>query len=131
MARGKKATTTEEVKVDAVVEENAAEQVKQSKEEVKETKEKASTKKEEVKVVRETVHQLGIFTDYIYNVVNKGAKVVVENLGYGDIYVDTEGLAKVGQSKRLMFKESIEFEGVEKVYLASASQPVAQILEIK
>lgn len=120
------AAATEDVKVGAVVEDNAVEKAPEADKE-------QSPAKEEVKgeVVRETVHQLGIFSDYIYNVMNKGAKVVVENLGYGDIYVDSEGLAKVGKSKRLMFKESAEFEGVEKLYLVSASQPVAQILEIK
>lgn len=82
-------------------------------------------------VVRETSQQLGIFTDYIYNVRHLDAAVVVDNLGYGDIYVSTEGLATVGKSERLSFKETKEFKGVDKLYFTSASQPVVQILEVK
>lgn len=83
-------------------------------------------------VVRETNQQLGIFSDYIYNVKHKDAVLVVENLGYGDIYVSSEGLAKVGQgNQRILFGESVKFEGVERLYFTSASQPVVQILEVK
>lgn len=83
-------------------------------------------------VVRETSQQLGIFSDYIYNVKHKDAVIVAENLGYGDIYLSTDGLAKVGTEKqRLLFGESVKFEGIERLYFTSASQPVVQILELK
>lgn len=87
--------------------------------------------KSEGEVVRETSQQLGIFKDYIYNVKHKGAKVVIENLGYGDVYYNTEDLAVVGKSERLMFSQSVTLEGVTQVCFASASQPVVQIIEIK
>lgn len=82
------------------------------------------------KIVRETSHQLGIHSDYIYNVNHRKAKVVIENLGYGDIYYATDDLAVVGKSNRLTFGQVVELEGVDKVCFTSASQPVVQILEI-
>jgi hypothetical protein len=121
-----KAQATEETKVEAVVDNTTAEAEKQEKPTKAAAKEEAKGE-----VVRETVQQLGIFSDYIYNVLHKGAVIVVENLGYGDVYISTDGLAQVGKSKRLMFKESVKFEGVDKLYLVSASQPVVQILEVK
>jgi len=84
----------------------------------------------ERKVVRETSHQMGIYSDYIYNVRNRNATVVIENLGYGDIYYSEDGLAVVGKSKRLIFGQTTELEGVEKICFVSASQPVLQILEV-
>lgn len=108
-------------------------------EEVKEEKVEEDTEKEDSEggnkgekgqVVRETSQQLGIFRDYIYNVKYKKAKVVIENLGYGDVYYDTEDLAVVGQSNRLMFGQMVELEGIDKVCFASASQPVVQIIEV-
>lgn len=117
--------------------ENDAEQVEEVVEETKETEPvetKAADKsaeQEEKKVVRETSMQLGIFRDYIYNVKYKNVKVVIENLGYGDVYYSTEDLAVVGKSNRLAFGQLVELENVDKVCFISASQPVVQILEIK
>ncbi|MGG1263843.1 hypothetical protein [Brevibacillus laterosporus] len=83
-------------------------------------------------IVAESTQQLGIFSDYIYNAKHKEVDIIVENLGYGDVYVNVEGLAKVGaHEQRLMFKESRVFQGADKVCVASASQPVIQILEVK
>ncbi len=123
-----KVETAAEVTAPAV-EETKTEVKETPKAEVKEAPKAAESAKE---VLRETSHQLGIFTDYIYNVRNKGAGIVVENLGYGDIYISTEGLAKVGTDKeRLLFGETAEYKDIERLYMTSASQPVVQILEVK
>jgi hypothetical protein len=83
-------------------------------------------------VVRETRQQMSIFGMFIYNVVNKDAEIVVENLGYGDVYVNVDEPAKVGvETQRILFKESKTFKGVEKLYFTSGSQPTIQILEVK
>ncbi|QNR70431.1 hypothetical protein IAQ67_28355 (plasmid) [Paenibacillus peoriae] len=105
-------------------------------EEVKEAPAPKAEKKAAVEtakgVVSETTHQLGIFSDYIYNARNEGVDIVVENLGYGDVYVHERGVAKVGDlTQRLTFGESRTFPATSKVYAASASQPVIQILELK
>lgn len=136
MARGKTkaqlaAEAEAEVKVDSVsdgVTIDSAPVVEQAADEPK-----VAEKSEEQggEVVRETIHQLGIFTDYIYNVRDKAAVVMVDNMGYGDIYVSVDGAAEVGKSERVSFKESKKFEGVDKLYFKSASQPVVQILEVK
>jgi hypothetical protein len=112
----------EEIKVDAVVEEA---KVESAVEPAVETESKGE-------VVRETIQQLGIFTDYIYNVKHKDAVIVAENLGYGDVYLSSDGVAKIGSSQqRILFGESMKFEGIERLYFSSASQPVVQILEVK
>lgn len=87
---------------------------------------------QEPSVIFESTHQLGIFSDYIYNARNYEVDLLVENLGYGDAYVSEKGTAKVGDmTQRLSMGESKLFKGISKVYAASASQPVIQILELK
>jgi hypothetical protein len=108
---------TDEATVEEPVQESAAERPKEE-------------RSAERKVVRETSHQMGIYSDYIYNVRNRNATVVIENLGYGDIYYSEDDLAVVGKSKRLIFGQTAELEGVEKICFVSASQPVLQILEV-
>jgi len=131
MAARKKPTETveavvEEVVVDTPVVEPAVETEKEV------PAPKAEKKAAEAEVVFETTHQLGIFSDYIYNARNYDVDIVIENLGYGDVYVNERGLAKVGDvSQRLAFGESRTFKDAGKVYAASASQPVIQILELK
>lgn len=92
----------------------------------------ATTEPEEVKVLLTTKHQLGIFTEYIYNVKNKGAKVKVENLGNGDAYVMSDDAPTVGNKNiRLFTGESRVFEGTTVVRAIAASQPEIQITEIE
>lgn len=92
----------------------------------------AITEPEEVKVLLTTKHQLGIFTEYIYNVKNKGARVKVENLGNGDAYVISDDAPTVGNKNiRLFTGESRIFEGVAVVRSIAASQPEIQITEIE
>lgn len=83
-------------------------------------------------VVAEFTHQLGIFNTLIYNVRNEDATVIVENLGFGDIYVSDKETVRVGEeSQRVLFKEQKVFKGVKKLFLISASQPVVSIIEVK
>lgn len=91
-----------------------------------------TTEPEEVKVLLTTKHQLGIFTEYIYNVKNKGARVKVDNLGNGDAYVMSDDVPTVGNKNiRLFTGESRIFEGVSVVRSIAASQPEIQITEIE
>lgn len=93
---------------------------------------KPEKKADKTEVIFESTHQLGIFSDYIYNARNYDVDIVVENMGYGDVYVNERGLAKVGDiTQRLSFGESRTFKATSRVYAASASQPVIQILELK
>lgn len=113
--------TQEESKEDPVEEEKPADVVPEAANEGKESE-----------VVFEHTQQLGIFSDYIYHVKNKGAKVTVQNQGMGDVYVSTEGLAKSGdKNQRMSFRAVKEFEDVEVLYFISASQPVVTIIEEK
>lgn len=77
------------------------------------------------------VHQLGIFTELIYNVRKKGAKVKVENLGNGDVYVSDETPRVGNKDHRLLTGEVKVFEDETAIRLVAASQPEVKITEIK
>lgn len=106
---------------------------------LKEVEEEASVVKEAPKVEAKEVqgkeltvsqHQLGIFTEFIYHVRNKGAKVKVENLGGGDAYV-ADGNVEVGATEqRLVAGEFKVIEGSSVVNLLAASQPEIKITEL-
>ena len=90
--------------------------------------EKIDTKE---KIVSEYTHQLRIFSDFIYNTRFDHVKIVVENLGYGDIYVSSNSNVEVGdESARILFRGQKVFEGVSKLHFIAASQPVVSILEV-
>lgn len=92
--------------------------------------EKGGEDKKEERILESSTHQLGIFTEYIYHVRNKGAKVRVENLGYGDAYVNVVP-TKVGEMEnRIVTGKSKEFEGADIIYMVAASQPVMRITEL-
>lgn len=100
----------------------------------KESDEKDKEKDEVVaskeRVVRESSFQLGIYRDLIYKVIHRGAKVVIENLGYGDLYIDTVTRAQAGKSKRIIKGEVLEIMGADVIYFISPSQPTVQIIEV-
>lgn len=98
---------------------------------VEEPKVTIEAQKETSEVVAEFTQQLSIFSKLIYNRRNEGATLVVENLGYGDVYVSDKADVLVGnESQRLLFKEIREFNS-DKLFLTSASQPVVSIIEVK
>lgn len=81
-------------------------------------------------VVSEFVQQLSSYGQFIYNMRNEGATLIVENLGYGDVYVSTNPEVKVGvEEQRLLMKEQKAFKA-DRVFFTAASEPVVQILEI-
>ncbi|WP_411685042.1 hypothetical protein [Aeromonas caviae] len=83
------------------------------------------------KVVTETVHQLGIFTEFIYHAKNENVSLKVENLGNGDVYVNA-GKVQVGdKDQRLLKGEGKVFKDVAVVNLMAASQPEVKISELK
>ncbi|MFF2889449.1 hypothetical protein [Paenibacillus sp. NPDC057967] len=82
-------------------------------------------------VVAEFTQQLSIFNQFIYNAKEADSTLIVENLGYGDIYVSDKPDIRIGDEEhRLLFKEQKAFKA-KKLFLTSASQPVASIIEIK
>lgn len=83
-------------------------------------------------VVAEFTQQLSIFNNFIYNARNEDVTLVVENLGFGDIYVSDKTNVRVGEAaQRLLFKEQRVFKGVSKLFFTTASQPVVSIIEVK
>ncbi len=82
-------------------------------------------------VVAEFTQQLAGFGQFIYNARHSDATLIVENLGFGDIYVSIEPDVHVGdEDKRLLFKDQLAIQG-NKLFIVSASEPVVSILEIK
>lgn len=139
MAR-KKSETSQEVKInetavtEEVVQEAPADTVADEQKAEKPVVEDAKEAKVDIdgEVVAEFVHQLGIFSDFIYNVRNEDVTVIVENLGYGDVYVSDKANVRIGdENQRLLFKEQKVFKGVTKLHFTSASQPVVSIIEVK
>ncbi|MFF2909120.1 hypothetical protein [Paenibacillus sp. NPDC057934] len=92
-----------------------------------------SVKAEDIEgdVVEEFTQQLSIFGQLIYNASNEDVTLIVDNLGFGDIYVSDKNDVRVGnESQRLLYKEQRAFKA-QQLFLISASQPVASIIEIK
>jgi len=87
--------------------------------------------KSEFEVVAEMTHQLGIFTEFIYHVRNEGAVVMIENVGVGDVYVDTRTVRVGDKDKRVLFGDKEVFEGAQTLHLIAASQPEVKITELK
>lgn len=87
--------------------------------------------KEELTELTSVVHQLRIFTEFIYHVKNEGAVVKVENLGYGDAYVDTKPIRVGDKESRLLKDEVKTFNGAKIIYMIAASQPELKITELK
>ncbi|MGQ8871896.1 hypothetical protein [Paenibacillus sp. TSA_86.1] len=82
-------------------------------------------------VVAEFTQQLSISGHFIYNAQEEDTILIVENLGFGDIYVSDKPDLRVGnEEQRLLFKEQKAFKA-GKLYMTSDSQPVASIIEIK
>ncbi|KGP82439.1 MULTISPECIES: hypothetical protein [Paenibacillus] len=82
-------------------------------------------------VVAEFTQQLSIFGQFIYNAQEEDTTLIVENLGFGDIYVSDKPNLRVGnEEQRLLFKEQKAFKA-RKLFMTSGSQPVASIIEIK
>ena len=83
-------------------------------------------------VVAEFTQQLANFSQFIYNARHEDVALVVENLGFGDMYVSDKDNVKVGnKDQRLLFKEQRVFKGVTKLFFTSASQPIVSIIEVK
>lgn len=119
---------TEVVVKEVVEEEVTEEEVTEDVEEETETEEVVGT---ELETLSEMTHQLGIFTEFIYNVRNKGALVEVSNEGFGDMYV-SDSVVKVGdKSKRIVTGEKVVIEGANTVRIIAASQPTVKISEKK
>lgn len=87
--------------------------------------------KEELTELTSVVHQLRIFTEFIYHVKNDGAVVKVENLGYGDAYVNTKPIRVGDKESRLLKDEVRTFNGAKIIYMIAASQPELRITELK
>ncbi len=120
-----------ELDVDATLESQEDVQDTPVTDEEKPADEKEQDVEEAGEVVSEITLQLAIYNKVVYNTKHKGAKLVVENLGYGDVYVSTEDDVRVGdESQRLLFKESKELKA-DRLYMLAGSQPVVQVLEIK
>ncbi|MHA7966998.1 hypothetical protein ACX93W_23055 [Paenibacillus sp. CAU 1782] len=82
-------------------------------------------------VVAEFVQRIFSYSQHIYNAKADDSILIVENLGYGDIYASAEGNAVIGEeSQRILFGEQKAFKG-GRLFLASASQPVAAIIEVR
>ncbi|WP_151734127.1 hypothetical protein [Paenibacillus tengchongensis] len=79
----------------------------------------------------EYIQQLSGSGPLIYNARHEDVTLIVENLGYGDVYASGSDDVKTGnESQRMLFKEQRAFR-TRKLFLDSASQPVISILEIK
>lgn len=102
----------------------------ETKEDVKETVDVKETK-EELTELTSMVHQLRIFTEFIYHVKNEGATVKVENLGYGDAYVNSKPIRVGDKESRLLKDEVKTFKDVKVLYMIAASQPELKITELK
>jgi hypothetical protein len=82
-------------------------------------------------IVDEFTQQLSIFNQFIYNARNEDVTLIVENLGFGDVYVSDKANVRIGdESQRILFKEQRAIKA-SKLFFTSASQPVVSILEIK
>ncbi|MCM3132937.1 hypothetical protein M3629_09075 [Paenibacillus polysaccharolyticus] len=82
-------------------------------------------------VVAEFTQQLSITGQFVYNAQEEDSTLIVENLGFGDIYVSDEPNLRVGnEDQRLLFKEQKAFKA-RKLFMTSGSEPVASIIEIK
>ncbi|WP_339783765.1 hypothetical protein NSQ38_19965 [Paenibacillus sp. FSL R7-0313] len=82
-------------------------------------------------VVAELTQQLTMFGQFIYNAQEKDTILIVENLGYGDIYVSDKHNPRVGnEDQRLIFKEQKAFKA-GKLFMISASYPIVSVIEIK
>lgn len=90
--------------------------------------------KPEVEVDREvaveSIHQLGIFTEFIYHAKNEGVSIKVENLGNGDAYVSTGKVVVGDKGQRLLKGESVVIDAPV-VNLMAASQPEIKFVEVK
>lgn len=85
----------------------------------------------EGEVVEEFVQQLTREGCFIYNTRHDHATVIVENLGYGDVYVSEDPNARAGtDSHRLLFKEQIAYK-TRKLFFSSPSEPVVSIIEVE
>lgn len=91
----------------------------------------AEETKEELTELTSVVHQLRIFTEFIYHVKNEGAVVNVENLGYGDAYVNTKPIRVGDNESRLLKDETKTFKDAKILYMIAASQPELKITELK
>jgi hypothetical protein len=89
--------------------------------------------KVDVKDVKKTVKslkiQLAITTPFFYDKVNEGAKLVVENLGFGDVYVSEEFKTSSDKDSLIATGESKEFD-CETLYFLSYSQPFVLLKEV-
>jgi hypothetical protein len=112
----------EEVKVETAVEETK---------EPEKVAEEVKAVDVDGEVVAEFTQQLSIFGKFIYNARNEDVTLIVENLGYGDVYVSENDTVRVGdESQRLLFKEQRAIKA-SKLFFTSGSQPVVSIIEVK
>ncbi|WP_434750841.1 hypothetical protein [Paenibacillus amylolyticus] len=82
-------------------------------------------------VVAEFTQQLSNSGQFIYNAQEEDTILIVENLGFGDIYVSDKPNLRVGnEDQRVLFKEQKAFK-TRKLFMTSGSQPVVSIIEIK
>lgn len=81
-------------------------------------------------VVAEFTQQLVGSGLFIYNIHHPNASIIVENLGFGDVYVsDKEDISIGADSLRLMFREQLAIRA-NKLFFTSNSQPVVSIIEV-
>lgn len=127
----KKEEVTEAPKAPEKTPEEAPKAPEKAAEETPKTDEEVKVEDVDGDVVAEFTQQLSIFGQLIYNAQEEDSTIIVENLGYGDIYVSDKPNIRVGnEEQRLLFKEQKAFKA-KKLFLTSASQPVASIIEIK
>lgn len=82
-------------------------------------------------VVAELTQQLTVLGQFIYNAQEKDTILIVENLGYGDIYVSDKRNPRVGnEDQRIIFKGQKAFRA-RKLFMISASYPIVSVIEIK
>ncbi|MGG4144828.1 hypothetical protein ABEW34_17065 [Paenibacillus algorifonticola] len=81
-------------------------------------------------VVAECTQQLVGSGLFIYNAHHPNASLIVENLGFGDVYVsDREDVSVGADSMRLLFREQLAIRA-NKLFFTSNSQPVVSIIEV-
>lgn len=114
----------ETAKEEEVTEEVAEEVVEEPKEEKEEQPREVGSE-----ILAEMTHQLGIFTEFIYNVQNKGSAVVIENLGGGDVYTNGNGQANVGDKEQRITAGNKGVIYSDRISLIAASQPMVKITE--
>lgn len=80
--------------------------------------------------VQETAITLDIHKKHSYFPKDSSKNIVVENLGFGDVYVDVVDVNHGDKSKRIIKGQSAEFGGDIHITMISSSTPKVRITEV-